>query len=614
MLIYLLNYKKKQDKKCALIIYKNLYYLLIEKLYYEQNDNINSEQMINYIFNLIKIARIIKIKNKHMKKLFQMLQNYIEKFNDFHFYLFNKIFLFIYEDTKTENKIFLKTYLNKYFNDRKIISHIFNHVWNYSKGSKFLLSQKQNQNEGTENKKDFNKIDDGISPFVYSEDVCENMHMTKSNNINNINNNNNNSEYSQSICYFEKEKRKERKNLINHNNISHMELIKNEEEKLQHINLMKYSNDMNEEIIKKISLKYKNLYSSDSNSNCSSHGRVFFKTTYVKHKNYRMYEKEKRQIFIKKLKERSMLYYKKHKKINSEKKKKKHIVEDYSSDEFSYFVNESFIHFETNLKKKNYNQKIMQLNIIGSYKDYNNIDILNNVNVNINSSSSSFGSSSLSSSSFSSSSSSKSYKSSRNISDVNNDLDKKRGDKKVTNNYERNDDRCNMDVNRKKKRKNNICFCINNLNGNNSENFLSLLSNADIRNVQKNDEKMLYVQNEEYLYRHNNKYYNNDIYKNRMGNKKDEYKIYSRLLKMPHDNSCCLIKYKAHYEFDDNRKNKVKKEREKERKQRETQIMCLPLYISIVGGLDIFLYNYYNYICNMYINPYFYINTYYFEK
>lgn len=95
----------------------------------------------------------------------------------------------------------------------------------------------------------------------------------------------------------------------------------------------------------------------------------------------------------------------------------------------------------------------MQLNIIGSYKDYNNIDILNNVNVNINSSSSSFGSSSLSSSSFSSSSSSKSYKSSRNISDVNNDLDKKRGDKKVTNNYERNDDRCNMDVNRKKKKK-----------------------------------------------------------------------------------------------------------------------------------------------------------------
>ncbi|KJP89901.1 hypothetical protein AK88_00357 [Plasmodium fragile] len=157
-----------------------------------------------------------------------------------------------------------------------------------------------------------------------------------------------------------------------------------------------------------------------------------------------------------------------------------------------------------------------------------------------------------------------------------------------------------------------ICFNMDELTSRGGEKYLSLLSAADFKIIkgEKSDRSCFQSMEEIKSY----------PLEEGMDETKPTYAVDSkqvrRLLTFEHDSSFCFIKYKPYHEFNEEKRIKIKKYKEKEKKKQKKKIdiRFMPLYISIVGGLDVFLFKYYQHICDTYVNSYFYLNTYYFEK
>ncbi|CRH01130.1 conserved Plasmodium protein, unknown function [Plasmodium relictum] len=633
-LIYLLNYGNKQNNS-DFVLYKNLYYLLIEKLYNEKlNKNLDSEKLVYFILNLVKMTRIVKVRSSKMEKLFKLLQKYSEKFSDFHFNIFDRIFLFIYEDAKIENKIFLKSYFNKYFNDTKIILHIFDHILNSSKYRKKLLLQKD-KNEEIED------IDINNSNSYSSITQKRNISSERKCNLKiaaNKNNKNYNYNYNKITKY---ENPFSLGNFFRINNKSKETNLKKER-----------SSNINQEAIKNIFLKYKNIYSSDSNSSDNN----LFKIKHIRNVNYMRYVNERVKYIYNKInknkwnKNKINDKYEENKKMYSKRNKitekntfinsknyhsNNNIINDHNnknqninyntslfyeydnnnnnnniSTHYSYdkrkerksskFLNDeignnpvnkiknlpnyNFINENEKIKLKIPNKKIKyyNLNIKKHIEDYSSDEFFDFVNIHM-------------------------YFE-KNM--------KKKNDKKNNTNFNKiyfddnssasyynsssNDD-YNKDNNKKK-----IFFYINDTNTMNCDKFFSLLSNSDIKNFKKNEDDNYDEKNEIDL-----------LYSTQSGelDNNSNNKNYKNLVNFNYDNSFCFIKYKPYLQFNNKSNIEKKKQREKEKnKINKREIMCIPLYISIVGGIDVFLHKFNSYICDTYMNPYFYINTFYFEK
>ncbi|KJP89902.1 hypothetical protein AK88_00358 [Plasmodium fragile] len=144
---YLLDLDTKEKKVPDLVIFKKVYYLLMEALFGgaahtlpegKTNEKqlpcvvpptVDAERVVSFIFNFVKITKMIKMTRKEkMKSIFKFLQMYVEKSADFYESIFNRLFLFIYEDTKEENRRFLRRHLDSYFNGKKITFHILSHI------------------------------------------------------------------------------------------------------------------------------------------------------------------------------------------------------------------------------------------------------------------------------------------------------------------------------------------------------------------------------------------------------------------------------------------------------------------------------------------------------
>ncbi|CAD2101449.1 conserved Plasmodium protein, unknown function [Plasmodium vinckei brucechwatti] len=622
-LVYLLDFEKKQKYISDIYIYKNIYYSLIESLFTKNNNNANGidcDKIIYIIFNLIKITRIIKIKNKQIRKLFKLLQKYLQNVPDFFFQIFNKIFLFIYQDTKFENKLFLKKYLNAYFNDKRIILHILNHIMTSAR-SKRVRSTNGNKNMTCNKTLIYDEPLGGSSSFYEKKNehthnetrkeerinlnnsIVENKHDKYVYNIFNQNNeqdpkiNNKNDMVSKCTNDFPLTD-------IQHNNNRKNEKNNEGKNRKKKRNTKKKNfSHFNHEIIKKVFLKCKNIYSSDTNN--SSNGNIF-KIKNIKNQNYKQYEEEKKKYIFEKIKKKQVplsmskekleghsnlapsndIHIKRrenkdehiHDKKNESILKNKHF-EEYSSDDFLNFVDNIYI-------RHNKNEKMdRQINML-------NVNKYNYGLLYYNKRHDKYESSDTSSNKYTSDSSSDYSTNSSNNKDK-------------------------------------LVFDMGDINIDNSGKLLSRLSTVDIKGIKQDEEIKYYETNEYPLYDNINKDKNNDPMDDHNNydshsssdetvcnnNKKNNY-FYNFLNSNNNDNSFCFIKYKSYHEFNNKKRRKIKKYKIKEKKEKrnKTAVMYMPLYISIVGGLDFFLYKYYNYICETYINPYFYINTYYFEK
>ncbi|CRG94991.1 conserved Plasmodium protein, unknown function [Plasmodium gallinaceum] len=621
-LTYLLNYGDKKNNS-DFVIYKNLYYLLIEKLYNEKlNKNIDSEKIVYFILNLVKMTRIMKVKNSKMEKLFKLLQKYSEKFNDFHFNVFSNIFLFIYEDAKIENKIFLKRYFNKYFNDTKIILHIFNHILNSSKYTKKLLQKDKNE-----------KIEDNNMNNNNSLSICTQKEDISSTNKNYLerfiylNNNNEAPRYTNPFSLS---------NFFQLNNNINEAHIKKEE-----------SLNINQEAIKNIFLKYKDIYSSDNSSNNNN----IFKIKHLRNVNYIRYEKERVKYISSKLnknkrnKNKINNKYEGNKKmpikINEIKEKKSNIfINNKNNKSNNNFMNDhdnknqnininGFLYYEyynnnnTYYKYDKRNEKNSSINFLNdeieNNKLENEVKFLSNsyyinenekIKINIPNKKKYHNLNIKKRKKYE-----ENYSSDEFFDFINTHMHfeksvKKKNDKK--NNININeiyyDDSSSSNYNSSsidnKDNKKKLFFNISDINNQNCDKFLSLLSNSDIKNFNKNKDDNS-DENDEYDY----------LYNTQSEEVNSNNKDYKKFVNFNYDNSFCFIKYKPYHEFNYKSNIKKRKMREIEKKKLSKQeIMFIPLYISIVGGVDIFLNKFNNYICDIYMNPYFYINTFYFEK
>ncbi|SCM18489.1 conserved Plasmodium protein, unknown function [Plasmodium berghei] len=589
-LIHLFDFEQKQANISDIYIYKNIYYSLIESLFTKNSNNTNSincEQIIYIIFNLIKITRIIKIKNKQIRKLFKLLQKYLQNFPDFFSQIFNKIFLFIYQDTKFENKLFLKKYLNVYFNDKRIILDILNHIITSARNKKATKSLYNNKDRAY-NKKTIHENFDNSSTFYDKNNECiyNGKRQEESKNMSD-NDNNKNDMLNKWVNAFPLTG-------IQHNN-NRKNRKKNRNPKKKNFSHFNY------EIIKKVFLKCKNIYSSDTNS--SSNGNIF-KIKNIKNQNYKQYEEEKKKNIFEKIKKNKVPLA-----MSKGKYEGNHFI----------FSNDMQIKWEKNTnenihnKKHDKNKKNMLKN--KKFGDYSSDDFINNIFIQYN----------------------KNEKIDKQISMVNVNNYGLLYYNKCHDKYESSDsslsnytsDTLSYYSTNSSNNKDKFVFDMNDINIDNSGKLLSRLSTIDLKGIKQNEEIKYYETNDYSLYDNINKdktndptcnHKNNDNYSSSEesicnNNKKNDY-FYNFLNSNKKDNSFCFIKYKSYHEFNNKKRRKIKKYKRKEKKEKKkkTAVMYMPLYISIVGGLDFFLYKYYNYICETYINPYFYINTYYFEK
>ncbi|SCM12787.1 conserved Plasmodium protein, unknown function [Plasmodium chabaudi adami] len=617
-LVYLLDFEKKQKNISDIYIYKNIYYSLIESLFTKNNNNANGidcDKIIYIIFNLIKITRIIKIKNKQIRKLFKLLQKYLQNFPDFFFQIFNKIFLFIYQDTKFENKLFLKKYLNGYFNDKRIILHILNHIMTSAR-SKRVRSTDGNKNRTSSKALTYEPLGGSSSFYDKKNEHTHNGARQEGKiNLNNSVVENKHDKYVYNI--FDKNndqdpKMNNKNDMLSKwtNDFSQTDIQQNNNRRNEGKNRKKKKNTkkknfshFNHEIIKKVFLKCKSIYSSDTNS--SSNGNIF-KIKNIKHQNYKQYEEEKKKYIF-------------------EKMKKKQVSLSMSKEGWeshSNLVPSNDVHIKQGENKDEHihdekDGTILKNNNFDEYSSGDFLDFVDNIYIRCN----------------------KNEKEGKQINMLNVNKHNygllyynKRRDK-----YESSDtpsNQCTSDSSsdystNSSNNKDKFVFDMEDINIDNSGKLLSRLSTVDIKGIKQNEEIKYYETNEYPLYDNINKDKNNDPINGHNNydshsssdetvcnnNKKNNY-FYNFLNSNNNDNSFCFIKYKSYHEFNNRKRRKIKKYKIKEKHEKinKTAVMYMPLYISIVGGLDFFLYKYYNYICETYINPYFYINTYYFEK
>ncbi|CAA9989346.1 conserved Plasmodium protein, unknown function [Plasmodium knowlesi strain H] len=676
-LIYLLDLDGKEKKAPDSSIFKKVYYLLVEALFggegtlpegeitekgkatdegkttekekttekgKEQNEKekktekgmelydrrplcipprLDTERVITFIFNLVKITRVIKMRKEKIERIFKLFQMYVERSPDFYESIFNRLFLFIYEDTKEENRRFLRKHLNSYFNGKKITFHILNHI---------LRSVRAGGQRGERRVK---RERGWCLPWDHASEqrsVLENPSPIQG--------------------HIPRVKEEHRADACRTDQRSTYLSRKQHQAKRSTWKKMKFSS-VKEEIFKKAFRMGRSIYSSDS---CDSTRQGVFRVKPVESRNYLVYEREKANYFLCRLGKKasvenvSMASKAKEKSSNvfsggsswlvtshmreeptkmdqSNKKGNKRgeqlrayilteqlcndnlwdetrsfstslctndeasiatrkgftnvqdfthseenpfgkkSMDGYSSNECFHYVDNLYLHYENRRKGQRKKKSTCKMRSIlkGDWRNKDEDTIRFEENMSDGSTPLSCTSSSYS----------------------------------------------KFQENSSEEDRQKICFYMDELNSRGGEKYLSLLSAPDFKLLKGVNRNNIF-QSIEDIKRY--------PLEEEMEEVRGRYGVYNkemhRLLTFPNDSSFCFIKYKPNYEFNENRRVKINKynEKEKKRKKKKIDIMFMPLYISIAGGLDVFLFKYYQHICNTYVNPYFYMNTYYFER